>query len=62
MLSVLINFRSLLASPTTDDADAMPANPAAARAFLTDPDEYELRNRCSLTAARAEGAPVARAA
>ena len=45
VLAILISFRSLLASPTTDDANAMPANPAAARAFLTDPEEYARRNR-----------------
>ena len=44
ILSVLLSFRSLLASPTIDDAQAMPADLDAASALLSHPDVYTRRN------------------
>jgi len=44
VIAILISFRSLLASPTTDDAGSMPANLAAAADLLTNPAAYHAKN------------------
>ena len=44
MLSVLLSFRSLLASPTLEDATAMPANLEAASLLVQAPQSYRRRN------------------
>ena len=42
---VLLSFRSLLATPTLDDAASLPADLDAARMLLHEPTEYEKRNK-----------------
>ena len=44
VLSILLSVRSLLSSPTVDDAESMPANVAAAHAFLQQPQAYREQN------------------
>ena len=53
VLSVLLSFRSLLASPTLDDATAMPANLEAASLLVKAPQSYRRKNE-----AIAEGMPT----